>query len=286
MKFRLFLSIIVSAFACVLCACNEKKDVKLAVFDASLGERYRTSVAAFDKAKELGLDGVQVSRNYAAGKPYLTKEQIVALKQKSEETGLKIPSIVVGGLPVVGNPGAPEYIKAAIDAAKALGAKNVLVSFFGRDKLSDDNCKLVEAKFAPLVAQLKLVMPYAEKNGVQICMENTLSSDENNRVIDAVGSPNLKVYFDSFNIVYYGHEEVSSIEKLKGRIGEVHLKDKGHKLGSSKEMPKDFSACMAALKRIGYDGWYCFETHRFNYKKDDIADTLKYNIKLTKELAK
>lgn len=286
MKFRLLLSIIISAFACVLCACNEKKDVKLAVFDASLGEGYRTSVAAFDKAKELGLDGVQVSRNYEAGKPYLTKEQIETLKRKSEETGLKIPSIVVGGLPVVGNPGAPEYIKAAIDAAKALGAKNVLVSFFGRDKLSDDNCKLVEAKFAPLVAQLKLVMPYAEKNGVQICMENTLSSDENNRVIDAVGSPNLKVYFDSFNIVYYGHEEVSSIEKLKGRIGEVHLKDKGHKLGSSKEMPKDFSACMAALKRIGYDGWYCFETHRFNYKKDDIADTLKYNIKLTKELAK
>lgn len=264
--------------AAVFCGCGEKKQVKIAVFDTTLGAQYKNNPAAFDKAKELGFDGVQVSRLYKKGGIFATPEEIAAYKAKMASTGLKTSSIVVAAMPFIGNPDAPRYMQTAIDAAVELGAKNILVSCFGKDKLSGDDCKLVEAKFAPFVAALKLVMPYAESKGVNVCLEDTLTAAENNRVIDAVGSPNLKVYFDVFNIVYYGHEEISNIEGLKGRIGEVHLKDEAHKFGASKTKPKDFNACLDALKRIGYDGWYCFEVHRFDYKKDDIDATMKFNL--------
>ena len=279
MKYQKIISaLFVALAAAVFCGCCEKKQVKIAAMDTTLGAQYRNSPAVFDKAKELGFDGVQISRVYKTGGIFASPEDIAACKAKAASTGLEIPSIVVAAMPLIGNPDAPRYMQTAIDAAAELGAKNILVSCFGKDKLSGDDLKLVEAKFAPFVAALKLIMPYAEKKGINICLEDTLTAAENNRVIDAVGSPNLKVYFDVFNIVYYGHEEISNIEGLKGRIGEVHLKDEAHKFGVSKTKPKDFGACLDALKRIGFDGWYCFEVHRFDYKKDDIDATMKFNL--------
>lgn len=279
MKYQKFIyTIILAVAAAAFCGCNEKRQVKLSVLDTTMGAQYRNNIAAFDKAKELGFDGLQISRVYKKGGIFATPDEIAAYKAKAASTGVKTPSIVVAAMPLIDNPDAPRYMQTAIDAAAELGAKNILFSCFGKDKLSGADCKLVEAKFAPFVAGLKIIMPYAESRGVNICLEDTLTAAENNRVIDAVGSRNLKVYFDVFNIVYYGHEEISNIEGLKGRIGEVHLKDEAHKFGASKTKPKDFKACLDALKRIGYDGWYCFEVHAFNFKKDDIDSVLKYNI--------
>lgn len=283
MKYKKIISVFSLAFVVVFCGCCEKKHVKIAVFDTTFGAQYENNPAVFDKAKELGFEGVQISRLYKSGGKFASPEEIAAYKAKMVATGLKTPSIVVAAMPLIDNPDAPRYMQTAIDAAAELGAKNILVSCFGKDKLSDDNLKLVEAKFAPFVAALKLIMPYAEKKGVNICLEDTLTAAENNRVIDAVGSPNLKVYFDIFNIVYYGHDEISNIEGLKGRIGEVHLKDEAHKFGVSKTKPKDFNACLDALRRIGFDGWYCFEVHNFDYKKDDIDSTMKFNLDYTRK---
>lgn len=270
------------AAALLLGACG-KQEYKLSVFDTCLGKQYASNPECLAKAKELGFDGVQLSSWYKPGGVFMSDELIAKYNAKKAETGMETPSIVVPNLPFVGNPDCARFMKSAIDAAAKLNAKTILVAFFGKLKLSDENKKLVEANFEPVVSALKQIMPYAEQKGILVCMENTLSADDNIRVINAVGSPNLKVYFDVFNIVYYGHEEVSSIEKLKGKIGEVHLKDKGHKLGASGEMPKDFKACVAALKRIGYNGWLCMELHAFDYKNNSPDEILKYNIKYAKE---
>ena len=279
-KYILFAACLAAALLASSCG---KSQYKYSVFDTCLGPQYASNVESLDKAKSLGFDGVQLSRWYKPGGVFMDADLIAKYKAKKAQTGMETPSLVVPNLPFIDNPDCVRFMKSAIDAAAELNAKTILVAFFGKLKLSDENKKLIEAKFEPLVASLKQIMPYAEQKGVLVCMENTLSADENNRVIDAVGSQNLKVYFDVFNIVYYGHEEISSIEKLKGRIGEIHLKDKGHKLGSSGEMPKDFKACIAAIKRIGYKGWLCMELHAFKYKESSPDETLKYNLKYAKE---
>ena len=253
----------------------------------TFGGQYRTSPKALDLAKEIGVEGVQIGKFWQSGdKQFLTPAQLDEFKAKSKETGIKIPSLVIPCLPYEDKATTVAYLKTVVDAAKELGSETILLPFFGsKAKLTEenDNKKVVESKFNQAASILKDVMPYAEKAGVLICLEDTLSAEANLRMIKTVGSPNLKVYFDTFNIVYYGHEEISTIENLKGQIGEIHLKDKGHKLGSSNEMPKNFKACVAAIKKIGYKGWLCFEVHDFDYKKQNIMDVMKYNVQYVKD---
>lgn len=283
---------LVACVAVVLSACdccNKKCEpqYRVSVMSDTFGWDYMTNPKVLDLAKEIGVEGVQIGKLWKAGdKSYLTKAQLDEFKAKSKETGIKIPSLVIPALPYEDKATTVAYMKTVVDAAKELGAETILMPFFGsKAKLTEenDNKKVVEKKFNQAASILKELMPYAEKAGVLICLENTLSSDDNLRMLKTVGSPNLKVYFDTFNIVYYGHEEISSIEKLKGQIGEIHLKDQGHKLGSSNEMPKNFKACVDAIKKIGYKGWLCFEVHAFDHKKQNIMEVMKYNVQYVKD---
>lgn len=278
-----FLSTLVLLSACG--DCCKSKTYKLSVMDGVLGPSYRLKPTSLDKAKELGFDGVQISGHNAKGAEFLSQAEIDAYNKKKAETGIEIPSVVVADVRFFDNPDCVRAIKSAIDAASKLGAKTILVAFFGKNKITDSNKKLIEAYVPQVVGALKEIMPYAQEKGILLCMENTLSADDNIRLIKMVGSPNLKVYFDVFNIVYYGHEEISSIEKLAdGYIGEIHLKDEGHKFGSSNTKPKNFLACLDAIKKIKYDNqWICFELHAFNHKKSKSDEILKYNINYVKE---
>ena len=49
------------------------------------------------------------------------------------------------------------------------------------------------------VAVLKRVAPKAEKRGVTIGLENWLSADDHRRLLDRIGSPAVKVYYDVGN---------------------------------------------------------------------------------------
>ncbi len=282
-----FTLIAVSAVAMLSACCQQcdKKTYKLSVMDETLGNAYARNPSSLDKAKELGFDGVQISGHCKVGADFLSQKEIDAFNQKKAQTGIEIPSVVVSNVRFFGNPDCVRAIKSAIDAASKVGAKTILVAFFGKNKLTDDSKKLVEKYVPEVIANLKQIMPYAEQKGIIICMENTLSADDNIRVIKTVGSKNLKVYFDVFNIVYYGHDEISSIEKLAaGYIGEIHLKDEGHKFGSSNTKPKNFDACFDAIKKIDYQNpWLCFEVHAFDFKKQNIDETLKFNINYIKE---
>ncbi len=263
----------------------EKKTYKLAVMDSTLGPAYKRKPISLDKAKELGFDGVQISGHERKGEDFLSQSEIDAYNKKQAETGLKIPSLTVGTVRFFDNPDCVRAIKSAIDAASKVGAKNILVAFFGPNKITGADKKLIEKYVPEVVANLKSIMSYAEEKGVFICMENTLSADDNIRLIKEVGSKNLKVYFDVFNIVYYGHEEISSIEKLSDDyIGEIHLKDEGHKFGSSNTKPKSFIACIEAIKKIKYNNqWLTFEVHAFKHKERNVDEVLKFNINYVKE---
>jgi len=269
---------------CNVCKCSPK--FKLGVLDWTWGGKYQQNPEAFEFAKKLGLDGLQVSSRFNPEKPseFFTKEVMDGYKAKMSAYGLGVASTLASGCSFLNTPNADLYIKAGISATKELGSKSILVSFFGPDRMSDANNVFDEKYFKPLVAQLKKVAGHAEKCGVNICMENTLTADENLRVINAVGSPNVKVYFDTMNIEYYGHDAVSNIRKLKGQIGEIHLKNIAHKLDAKQgSQPKDFEGSMQAIKEIGYEGWFVFELHDHNPAKDgSIESVISHNAAYTR----
>ena len=108
------------------------------------------------------------------------------------------------------------------------------------------------AEIDHLVKVLKEIAPKAEKQGVAIGLENYLSAEDNMRIIDRVGSPAVKVYYDVGNSTDKGRDVTKEIRTLGKLICEFHAKDGGFMLGQGRI---DFKQVRRAMDDIGYSGW-------------------------------
>ena len=110
---------------------------------------------------------------------------------------------------------------------------------------------------AEVIARLKRVAPKAEKSGVVLGIESWLSAAEHIRILDAVGSPNVRVYYDLANSTQMGYDILAEIRQLgRERICEFHAKENGYLLGQGRI---DFAAVRRALEDIGFGGWIQIE---------------------------
>jgi len=108
---------------------------KIGACDWSLGKR--SDPNAFDVAKAIGLDGVQVSLGTVENDMQLRKPEIQHLYlEKSKEAGVEIASLAIGELnnvPYKSDPKAEEWVRDSIDVCGALGCKVVLLAFSPRE---------------------------------------------------------------------------------------------------------------------------------------------------------
>ncbi len=267
-----------------LFGCEKKSPFKLGVCDWNLN--LSGDSKSFDVAKSFGLDGVQISAPFNKKSPIFASEQNLAeIKSAMARTGLACASTspMLNRDPFVSTQGAVEYTINAIETASILGAKSILLPFYGKADMQGKDKRIREDLFKPLVERLKQVVSVAEKFEVAIGLENALNAEDDLRIIDAVGSPMVQVYFDTYNFQYYGFETVPEMKKLKGHICQIHLKDMGHKLDSKSGCPRDMQACFDTIQEIGYKGWLVFEFSKHDPKKDSpISELLKHNIDYVK----
>jgi L-ribulose-5-phosphate 3-epimerase len=127
----------------------------------------------------------------------------------------------------------------------------VLLAFFANDDLRGDQAGIDE-----VVRRLKAVAPKAEKAGVCLGIESWLSAEQHLEILERVGSPAVKVYYDVCNSNDMGYDIYREIRKLGSRICEFHLKENGSLLGQGKV---DFKRVRAAIDAIGYAGWVQIE---------------------------
>ncbi len=271
--------------ACKKCS-SKKPEFKFGIDDWDL--KLSGKPEAVDAAKALGLDGLLVSMPFnPPNSNWGTPEIISKLKTNFVRTKLECSSTsaMCNKFPFISTNGAVEYVINAIKGAAELGAKDILLPFYGKANLQNKSTKRInEEFFKPLVDSLKKITPVAEKLGVRIGMENSINAEDNIRVIDAVGSSALKVYFDIMNFTYYGFNTVEEMKKLKGYINQIHLKDIGHKFDSNSGKPANMPLVFETIREIGYEGWLVFETHGFNPKKVgySLEDLIKYNMEYVK----
>ena len=105
---------------------------------------------------------------------------------------------------------------------------------------------------------LRELGPQAQKAGVILGLEDTISARDNVRIMERSKSPAVLTYYDVGNSHQNGFNVVEEIRWLgRDRICEVHLKDNPNYLGEGKI---DFVAVLDALGAIGYSGWAQLET--------------------------
>ena len=236
-----------------LFAAPAKRRFKIGACDWSIGKM--GSPAAFDVAKEIGLDGVQVSLGSAADDMHLRQTEVQQqYKDTARKTGLEVASLAIGELnnvPYKSDPRTIPWVSDSIDVCKALGVRVVLLAFFSKDDLRDDPAAVDE-----VVRRLKAVAPKAEKAGVTLGIESWLSADQHVDILERVGSPAVQVYYDVCNSNDRGYDIYKEIRQLGKRICELHAKENGSLLGQGKV---DFHKVRAALDDISYHGWVQIE---------------------------
>jgi sugar phosphate isomerase/epimerase len=239
-----------------------KPALRLSACDWSLGAWGPEGLAL---AAAVGLDGLEISAATDNGSPgdvlaVADAERRAAYKEQSKEHGVVVSSVAMGllnGFPMVSDPRAMAWTEETIDGTKDLGARVMLMAFFGKGDLRDKSGALKTQDVDTLIGQLKELAPKAEKAGVILGLENTLSAEQNLDILGRVQSNAVRVYYDVGNSTANGYDVPAEIRLLRDRICQIHFKDnKGH-LG---EGEVDMSAAGRAMRDIGYAGWVVLET--------------------------
>ena len=228
-------------------------EVRVGVCDWTIGKT--GDPAALALAGSLGLDGVQVSLaskgdSLALVAPALRRAYLEA----AEKSGVAIASFAIGELndvPLKSDPRAEKWLGEAIDITAAMGVKVILVPFFGKGDLRND-----PAGFDAAIEALKRLAPRAAKSGISLAVENMLNAADNLKIIERVGSPAVRVYYDVANSHDAGYPILDEIRLLGSSIVEIHAKDTKALYGKGSI---DFPAVRQAMEYIAYNGWLVIE---------------------------
>ena len=248
------------ALTCSCAQLTERKSAKarpagfkIGVCDWTIGKR--ANPASLEVAKRIGLDGVQV--DFGRGEDDLPlfdpglQQKFIEARQKNQ---IEIASLALGVLNVIpykSDPRAEQWVDRGIDVCQKLGVRVVLVAFFGDGDLRND-----KAGTSVVVERLKKVAPKAEKAGVTLGIESWLSAEQHIDIIERVGSPAVKVYYDVANSHKAGYDIYSEIRRLGKLICEFHAKDYDDLYGKGSI---DFERVRSAMDDIGYRGWFVME---------------------------
>ena len=245
--------------------------IRIGMTDWDLGKRGDVTKVAL--ARQIGLDGIQVSLIFPTddATPHLRDPKVQAqYKQAALENGIQICSLAIGSpgksrLPLHTNPAAGILLVEAIEVARNIGTNNILLPILGESHIDMKNAREVDT----FVAMMKEVARYAERAGVVVALEDWISAEDNIRLLDAIGSEYVGVYYDARNIKSRLHDPYGEPTRLGKRIHQVHIKN-GSKLMREPELI-DWPRLAREYQEIGYRGWYVLETE--SPSNDVIADT-------------
>jgi sugar phosphate isomerase/epimerase len=227
----------------------KKKGFKIGACDWSLFKS--ADPDALRVAKQIGLSGVMVNMGSVANDLHLRKKEIQDEYIKvSAETGVAISSIAIGVLndvPYKSDPRTEQWVSDSIDVASRFKVPVILLAFFVKNDLRND-----EAGMKETIARLKRVAPKAEKAGVILGLETYLDAAGHQRIIDAVGSSNVKVYYDFRNTADAGHDPIAEFRKLgKNAVCELHMKENEFLLSKGS---LDWKGISNMVDELGYRG--------------------------------
>ncbi len=233
-----------------------KEKLRIGVTDWNLN--LGADPAAVPLASQLGFDGVQVSfgRKLVDNKMPADNPEIIArYLELSQQYKIPIDGTCVDRLHDNGlknDPLAPKWVSDSIRLTNALHTKVLLLPFFGKRAL------LTTAEMDYVGDALRELAPEAEKADVILGIEDTISAENNVRIMERSGSKNVLVYYDVGNSTVAGFDVLKEIRWLgKDRICQFHLKDNPHYLG---EGNIQFAPIIRVIREIGFSGYANLET--------------------------
>jgi L-ribulose-5-phosphate 3-epimerase len=293
-------AILVTMPASAIFSKNSGRPAGVGICDWNLGQSADPSFIPL--AEKLGLQAIQVSVGTAPDRMPL-REQAVRKQylELGKKHNIKFCSVAAGSIlnqiPLATEPQSAVYVIDALEAARALGAGNILAAFFGNGDLRKRDAsgnyintlsgkyseyELKEKDIERLVAVMKQIVPRAEDLGVIIGLENTLTARQNLQIIDEIGSPMVQIYYDIANSWGNGYNVPAEIREIKNhRMCECHIKNYRSSLFFGNEGEVNMQLCADALHDIGFDKWLVIES---SGRKERFEEDTRANVKFVREV--
>ena len=296
-----------SALARAAAKYSGKSVIRFGVCDWTIGKT--GDPYALELAGRLGLEGVQVSLVPAGVHLTLSRPELQqAYRDAARASGVEIASFAIGELnnvPFKSDIRADRWLEEGIGIAKAMGVKVILVPFFGAGELRNDRRGMEEVGL-----RLRRLAPIAERAGVILAVESYLSAEDHLWLLDRVGSPAVKIYYDVANSKEAGWDIFREIKLLGDKIVEFHAKDNADLYGRNRDSvlarrsdsvpgrngdsvlarrsdsvpdkgPMDFVAVRKAMEEIGYSGWLIIEGSQLPL---GIEPSIRYDLEYLKRV--
>lgn len=217
------------------------------------------SPEAFAVAHRIGLDGVQVDfgrvKDPSERPPLFDPAHQDRILAAAAQHGVAISSLALGvlnAIPYKSGEATRQWVLDSVGVMRRMKVSVTLLAFFSKGDLVDDAAGVGE-----VIRRLKVLAPRAADAGVVYGIESWLKAPELERILDAVNSPAVRVYYDVGNMQKVGEDVGAAIRRLgRERICEVHLKDYDDLYGKGS---MNFPAVRTALDAAGYRGWLGIE---------------------------
>ena len=262
------------------------------------GHRYRIGVCdwmilkrqrlgAFQLTKDIGADGVEVDMG-GLGERETFDNQLAKTEVREQflsaarELNLEICSLAMSGFyaqSFAERPTVPRMMQDCIDTMKAMGVKVAFLPLGVRGDL----VKHPELRPA-IVERLKAAGVQASKAGVIIGIETALAAKDEVKLLEDIGSPAIRSYFNFANALQNGRDLLAELRTLgKERICQIHCTDEdGVWLENNKRL--DLMAVKKALDEMGWSGWLVIERSRDAKNSRDVKGNFGANTRYLKKV--
>ncbi len=259
---------------------------KIAVCDWMILKRQK--LGAFQLAKDIGADGVEVDMGSLGTND--TFESVITTNAEvrqqfldtAKKLNLEISSIAMSGFyaqSFAERPTVPRMTQDCIDTMKAMGVKIAFLPLGVRSDL------VKHPELCPkVVERLKVIGAQAEKAGVIIGIETELDAEAQIKLLDDVGSPAIKIYYNFSNPIQNNHDLIKELETLgKDRICQIHCTDQdGVWLQDDKKI--DMPKVKETLDKMGWSGWLVIERSRKASDSRNVKGNFGANTKYLKSV--
>ena len=254
----------------------------------------------FDEAARLGFDGVELDLKVEtyldsevwseAGRRALVDRSrragVAPVAGVAPLAGVEIASVCMAS--VAGLMTKPETHDQGIEAladlrryCDELGAGVILFPMIKQaDQSEEEAVELWRDGFTRAFAEAERP-PGSDGARAKVGMESVgrvgRSADQALAMIEAVGSPQLGVYYDVGNADYQSFDGIAEMKQLGSHIVQIHVKEIGAEMGEGK---LDFPAIFSTIRQIGYDGYLILETEA----GDDPAANALRNLEFVRSL--
>lgn len=258
---------------------------KIAVCDWMILKRQKPG--AFIRAAEIGVDGVEVDMGSLGSRMTFENQLLDPVKRRyfkdeAAKYNLEICSMAMSGFyaqSFAERETVPVMVRDTINTMKLMEVKTAFLPL----GVKGDLVKYPELR-PVIVDRLKHAGAMAEASGVVIGIETALDAQGELKLLEHIGSPAIKSYFNFANPLQNGRDLLSELKILgKDSICQIHCTDEdGVLLEHNKRL--NMWEVRQTLDDLGWSGWLVMERSRDARNPGDMTGNYGANARFLKRV--